>query len=111
MQVGSDVLNDPNAQVIRATESFVYPQFDGAKKVHDIMLVKLSRPATLSATVRTLAVSSKCVSHGTTCMVSGWGSTTGRPFGEKTPGAQKPWPLRSLPSEKEASRPQPCPKS
>ncbi|XP_006763927.1 PREDICTED: kallikrein-7 [Myotis davidii] len=80
VQMGSDVLNDPNAQVIRATESFVYPQFDGAKKVHDIMLVKLSRPATLSSTVRTLAISSKCTSPGTTCLVSGWGSTTGSPF-------------------------------
>ncbi|XP_059521874.1 kallikrein-7-like [Myotis daubentonii] len=80
VQMGSDVLNDPNAQVIRATESFVYPQFDGTKKVHDIMLVKLSRPATLSSSVRTLAISPKCTSPGTTCLVSGWGSTTGSPF-------------------------------
>ncbi|XP_036286287.1 kallikrein-7 [Pipistrellus kuhlii] len=80
VQVGSHVLNDPKAQVIRATESFVHPQYNDAKKLNDIMLVKLSRPATLSPTVRTMAISSECVRPGTTCEVSGWGSITGPPF-------------------------------
>ncbi|XP_054567118.1 kallikrein-7-like [Eptesicus fuscus] len=76
VQMGSDLLVDPNAQKIRATETFVHPQFDTARQVHDIMLVKLSSPATLSSTVRTVNVPSSCKPPGTSCTVSGWGSTT-----------------------------------
>ncbi|XP_014405944.1 PREDICTED: kallikrein-7 [Myotis brandtii] len=76
VQVGSDILVDGNAQRIRATESFVHPQFDAARQVHDIMLVKLSSPAKLSSTVRTVGVPSSCKQPGTSCTVSGWGSTT-----------------------------------
>ncbi|XP_036151851.1 kallikrein-7-like [Myotis myotis] len=77
VQMGSDLLVDGNAQRIRATQSFVHPRYiDAARQVHDIMLVKLRSPATLSPTVRTAGVPSRCKQPGTSCTVSGWGSTT-----------------------------------
>ncbi|XP_045434845.1 kallikrein-7-like [Pipistrellus kuhlii] len=76
MQMGSDLLVDPNAQRIRATQTFVQPQFDAVRQVHDIMLVKLSSPATLSSTLRTINVPSRCKPAGNSYTASGWGSST-----------------------------------
>ncbi|XP_066127522.1 kallikrein-7-like isoform X1 [Saccopteryx bilineata] len=76
VHMGSDLLNGPNAQKIRATESFVYPYFSWEFQSNDIMLVKLSRPAKLSSTVRKVNIPSQCVRPGTTCTVSGWGTIT-----------------------------------
>ncbi|XP_055759016.1 trypsin-2-like [Salvelinus fontinalis] len=42
---------------------------------HDIMLIKLSEPATLNTYVQPVALPSSCVPAGTMCTVSGWGNT------------------------------------
>ncbi|KAK5891910.1 hypothetical protein CesoFtcFv8_012339 [Champsocephalus esox] len=42
---------------------------------NDIMLIKLSKPATLNQYVQAVALPSSCASAGTMCTVSGWGST------------------------------------
>ncbi|XP_015419159.1 PREDICTED: kallikrein-7 [Myotis davidii] len=77
VQMGSDLLVDVRAQRIRATESFIHPWYINDTYYHDIMLVKLSSPATLSPTVRTIDLPSSCKGRGTSCTVSGWGFTTG----------------------------------
>ncbi|XP_070259080.1 kallikrein-7-like, partial [Myotis yumanensis] len=76
MQMGSDLLVDERAQRIRATQSFVHPWYNNNTYYHDIMLVKLSSPATLSPTVNTIDLPSSCKGPGTSCTVSGWGVTT-----------------------------------
>ncbi|XP_070258035.1 kallikrein-7-like isoform X1 [Myotis yumanensis] len=76
VQMGTNLLVDRNAQKIRATQFFTHPQYDVTTNVHNIMLVKLSSPANLSSTVRIMKVPSSCKQPGTTCTVSGWGSTT-----------------------------------
>ncbi|EPQ16038.1 Kallikrein-7, partial [Myotis brandtii] len=76
VQMGTNLLVDRKAQKIRATEFFTHPQYDVTTNVHNIMLVKLSSPANLSSTVRIIKVPSSCKQPGTTCTVSGWGSTT-----------------------------------
>ncbi|XP_059555593.1 kallikrein-7-like [Myotis daubentonii] len=76
VQIGTNLLVDRNAQKIRATEFFTHPRYDVTTNVHNIMLLKLSSPAKLSPTVRIMKVPSSCKQPGTTCTVSGWGSTT-----------------------------------
>uniref|UniRef100_A0A8D2IRV2 Peptidase S1 domain-containing protein n=1 Tax=Varanus komodoensis TaxID=61221 RepID=A0A8D2IRV2_VARKO len=39
------------------------------------MLVQLDPPAILGDTVKTIPIAKECASHGTKCMVSGWGTT------------------------------------
>ncbi|KAL1769094.1 kallikrein-11, partial [Sigmodon hispidus] len=63
-----------------ATESFPHPGFNNSlpNKDHrnDIMLVKMSSPAILTRAVQPLSLSSHCVTAGTSCLISGWGTTS-----------------------------------
>ncbi|XP_036881890.1 kallikrein-11 isoform X2 [Manis javanica] len=63
-----------------ATESFPHPGFNNSlpNKDHrnDIMLVKMSVSAVVTRAVRPLALSSRCVTPGTRCLISGWGTTS-----------------------------------
>ncbi|EDM07538.1 kallikrein 11 (predicted), isoform CRA_b [Rattus norvegicus] len=63
-----------------ATESFPHPGFNNSlpNKDHrnDIMLVKMSSPAFITRAVRPLTLSSLCVTAGTSCLISGWGTTS-----------------------------------
>ncbi|XP_036151847.1 kallikrein-7-like [Myotis myotis] len=77
VQMGSDLLVDGNAQRIRATQSFIHHRYINHTDNHDIMLVKLRSPATLSPTVSTIDLPSSCKDPGTSCTVSGWGVSPG----------------------------------
>uniref|UniRef100_A0A3P8TKN9 trypsin n=1 Tax=Amphiprion percula TaxID=161767 RepID=A0A3P8TKN9_AMPPE len=44
---------------------------------NDIMLVKLSKPATLNNYVRTVSLPTSCAVAGTKCLISGWGRKGG----------------------------------
>ncbi|XP_050624305.1 kallikrein-11 [Macaca thibetana thibetana] len=67
-------------QTRTATESFPHPGFNNSlpNKDHrnDIMLVKMASPAFITWAVRPLTLSSRCVTAGTSCLISGWGSTS-----------------------------------
>ncbi|XP_008542705.1 kallikrein-7 [Equus przewalskii] len=76
VHMGSERLGDRSAQKIRATRSFRHPSYSTQTHVNDIMLVKLSSRARLSATVKKVNLPSSCAPPGTTCTVSGWGTTT-----------------------------------
>ncbi|XP_066228669.1 kallikrein-7-like [Saccopteryx leptura] len=76
VQMGSDLLFDENVQRIRATESFIHPRYNNVTDLHDIMLVKLSYPATLSSTVEIVLLPEVCQEIDTDCTVSGWGLTS-----------------------------------
>ncbi|XP_045712286.1 kallikrein-11 isoform X1 [Phyllostomus hastatus] len=71
---------DRYTQIRVATESFPHPDFNDSvpNKDHrnDIMLVKMAAPAFITWAVRPLTLSSHCVSPGTSCLISGWGSTS-----------------------------------
>uniref|UniRef100_L7N165 Peptidase S1 domain-containing protein n=1 Tax=Myotis lucifugus TaxID=59463 RepID=L7N165_MYOLU len=81
VQMGSDLPVDARAQRIMALQSFIHHRYNNRTDDHDIMLVRLCRPATLSPTVNTIDLPSSCKDPGTSCTVSGWGVTT--PNGEK----------------------------
>ncbi|KAK2499590.1 hypothetical protein MC885_012444 [Smutsia gigantea] len=76
VHMGSDSLSDGTGQNIRATKSFRHPGYSPKTHVNDIMLVKLSRPARLSSSVKKVNLPARCEPPGTTCTVSGWGTTT-----------------------------------
>ncbi|XP_006897350.1 PREDICTED: kallikrein-11 isoform X3 [Elephantulus edwardii] len=67
-------------QTRTATESFPHPEYNNSlpNKDHrnDIMLVKMGRPALITRAVRPLTLSSHCVTAGTRCLISGWGTTS-----------------------------------
>ncbi|XP_046538268.1 kallikrein-11 isoform X3 [Equus asinus] len=71
---------DGSEQTRTATESFPHPEFNYSlpNKDHrnDIMLVKMASPATITWAVRPLILSSRCVTPGTQCLISGWGTTS-----------------------------------
>ncbi|XP_034495064.1 kallikrein-11 isoform X2 [Ailuropoda melanoleuca] len=67
-------------QTRTATESFPHPDFNNSlpNKDHrnDIMLVKMATAAFITRAVRPLTLSSRCVTPGTRCLISGWGTTS-----------------------------------
>lgn len=89
VHMGSDRLGDKTAQRIPATRSFRHPGYSTQTHVNDLMLVKLDRRAKLSSSVRKVNLPSRCEPPGTTCTVSGWGTTTS-PVGEAVSGTQGP---------------------
>lgn len=61
-------------QHIMSAKFIRHPDYNSRTQDSDIMLIKLSRPATLNSYVRPAALPSKCASDGTMCQISGWGS-------------------------------------
>nr|XP_030705858.1 kallikrein-7-like [Globicephala melas] len=74
VHMGSEDLS--RGQKIRATMSFRHPDYSTQSQANDLMLVKLRTPAKLSSTVKKVNLPSRCEPPGTTCTVSGWGTTT-----------------------------------
>ncbi|XP_038615396.1 cationic trypsin-3-like isoform X2 [Tachyglossus aculeatus] len=75
-------LGEHNIDVIEGTEQFIdsskvirHPNYDSWILDNDIMLIKLSTPATLNNRVASVSLPSSCVTAGTTCLISGWGNT------------------------------------
>ncbi|XP_041032652.1 trypsin-like isoform X2 [Carcharodon carcharias] len=62
-------------QFIRAARVIRHPGFNYRTLDNDIMLIKLSKPATLNSNVGTIALPRSCASTGDYCLVAGWGDT------------------------------------
>ncbi|KAM5132225.1 uncharacterized protein ACMZJ9_019033 [Mantella aurantiaca] len=76
-------LGDHNIHGYEGTEEFTYadkicahPDFNQATYDNDIMLLKLPQPVTLNAYVQTIPIGCSDLPDGTSCLVSGWGTTT-----------------------------------
>ncbi|XP_006020637.2 trypsin-3-like [Alligator sinensis] len=63
-------------QRVIAIQSFPYTNYSARSREGDIMLLKLVPPAVLTRYVQPLPVAPTCAPPDTTCLVSGWGSTT-----------------------------------
>ncbi|KAG3256603.1 kallikrein-7 [Ictidomys tridecemlineatus] len=76
VHLGSDRLGDKSAQKIKASKSFRHPGYSTKTHANDLMLVRLNSRARLSSKVKKIDLPSRCEPPGTTCTVSGWGTTT-----------------------------------
>ncbi|XP_026041129.1 trypsin-3-like isoform X2 [Astatotilapia calliptera] len=76
---------DGTEQHIMSAEFIRHPDYDSRTQDSDIMLIKLSRPATLSSYVRPAVLPSRCASEGTVCQVSGWGNLRPSDEGSRYP--------------------------
>ncbi|KAL6109035.1 uncharacterized protein ACO6RY_12252 [Pungitius sinensis] len=78
-------------QHIMSAKFIRHPDYDSRTQDSDIMLIRLSRPATLNSYVSPATLPSTCASDGTLCQISGWGSL--RPSDE---GSRYPHKLQCL---------------
>ncbi|EHB11811.1 Kallikrein-7, partial [Heterocephalus glaber] len=100
VQVGSNELGDRRAQRIKATKSFRHPRYSTQTHENDIMLVWLNKPARMSSTVKAANLPTRCEPAGTSCSVSGWGTTTS-PQGDTTSATRAllPFPPVTFPAQ------------
>nr|XP_033958128.1 polyserase-2-like [Pseudochaenichthys georgianus] len=68
-------VKEGNEQFISSSRVIRHPNYNSYNIDNDIMLIKLSTPATLNQYVQAVALPSSCAPAGTMCTVSGWGST------------------------------------
>ncbi|KAF7474554.1 Hypothetical predicted protein [Marmota monax] len=63
-------------QVLRVTRQVPHPGYRSRTHENDLMLLRLEKPARLGRAVRPIPVAQSCASPGTSCRVSGWGTTS-----------------------------------
>ncbi|XP_061423593.1 trypsin-like [Lethenteron reissneri] len=68
-------VSEGNEQWIQASKAIRHPRYRSASTDNDIMLIKLSTPATLNQYAQAIPLPSSCVDTGVTCTISGWGET------------------------------------
>ncbi|XP_012694817.2 trypsin-2-like [Clupea harengus] len=68
-------IREGNEQFISSSRVIRHPSYDSWNIDNDIMLIKLSKPATLNQYVQAVALPTSCAAAGTMCLVSGWGNT------------------------------------
>ncbi|EPQ13203.1 Cationic trypsin-3 [Myotis brandtii] len=75
-------LGEHNIEVVEGNEQFInaakiirHPKYNARTIDNDIMLIKLSSPATISSRVATISLPGTCADVGTQCLISGWGNT------------------------------------
>ncbi|XP_006868192.1 PREDICTED: kallikrein-14 [Chrysochloris asiatica] len=63
-------------QVLRVARQVVHPRYNSRTHDNDLMLLRLEKPARLGRAVKPIQVAQSCANPGTSCRVSGWGTTT-----------------------------------
>ncbi|CAB1333999.1 unnamed protein product, partial [Coregonus sp. 'balchen'] len=62
-------------QFISSSRVIPHPNYSSYNINNDIMLIKLSKPATLNTYVQPVALPTSCAPAGTMCVISGWENT------------------------------------
>ncbi|XP_041961808.1 uncharacterized protein LOC121720041 [Alosa sapidissima] len=70
-------------QFISSSRVIRHPNYSSYNIDNDIMLIKLSTPATLNQYVQPVALPTSCAAAGTMCTVSGWGNTMSSVSGDR----------------------------
>ncbi|XP_029306857.1 trypsin-1-like isoform X1 [Cottoperca gobio] len=68
-------VTEGSEQFISSSHIITHPFFNRYTLENDVMLIKLSEPATLSQYLQPVALPTSCAAAGTMCTVSGWGNT------------------------------------
>ncbi|OCT71201.1 hypothetical protein XELAEV_18034179mg [Xenopus laevis] len=68
-------LSEGTEQFISSSKVIRHSGYNSWTLDNDIMLIKLSSPASLNAAVNTVPLPSGCSAAGTSCLISGWGNT------------------------------------
>ena len=68
-------------QLFKGIKSIPHPGYSHPGHSNDLMLIKLNKRIRETPYVRPINIASRCPSAGTSCLVSGWG-TTSSPQGE-----------------------------
>ncbi|KFP27443.1 Trypsin I-P38, partial [Colius striatus] len=68
-------LTESTQQLISSSKVIRHSGYSSSTLDNDIMLIKLSKAATLNKAVQTVPLPTSCVAAGTTCLISGWGNT------------------------------------
>nr|P19799.1 RecName: Full=Trypsin; Flags: Precursor [Xenopus laevis]CAA37538.1 unnamed protein product [Xenopus laevis] len=68
-------LSEGTEQFISSSKVIRHSGYNSYTLDNDIMLIKLSSPASLNAAVNTVPLPSGCSAAGTSCLISGWGNT------------------------------------
>ncbi|XP_006868436.1 PREDICTED: kallikrein-5 [Chrysochloris asiatica] len=63
-------------QQLQGIKSIPHPGYSHPGHSNDLMLIKMNRKVHESETIKPINISSHCPSAGTTCTVSGWGTTS-----------------------------------
>ncbi|XP_059521878.1 kallikrein-5-like [Myotis daubentonii] len=63
-------------QLLRGVKSIPHPGFSHPGHTNDLMLVKLNRKVMETQNIKPINISSHCPAVGTSCLVSGWGTTS-----------------------------------
>ncbi|KAK2844392.1 hypothetical protein Q5P01_011051 [Channa striata] len=72
-------------QHIMSAKFIIHPDYNPRTQDSDIMLIKLSQPATLNSFVCPAPLPSTCASDGTICQISGWGNLRPSDEGSRYP--------------------------
>ncbi|NXF98637.1 KLK14 protein, partial [Eubucco bourcierii] len=72
---GTATLGAGTGQVRRVRRLKVHPRYDPRRNDNDFMLLRLDRPLPLGAGIKVIRLASSCPTPGTSCRVSGWGTT------------------------------------
>ncbi|XP_043445687.1 cationic trypsin [Prionailurus bengalensis] len=83
-------LGEHNIAVSEGSEQFInsakvirHPRYNAKTIDNDIMLIKLSSPATLNSRVSAISLPRSCAPSGSQCLISGWGNV--QSLGENYP--------------------------
>ncbi|XP_037675277.1 kallikrein-15 [Choloepus didactylus] len=78
--------HDGPEQLLPISRIIPHPAYEARSHLHDVMLLRLARPAHQTRQVRPVRLPTRCPYPGEACLVSGWGlvsdnrpETTGRP--------------------------------
>ncbi|XP_006897345.1 PREDICTED: kallikrein-5 [Elephantulus edwardii] len=63
-------------QKLRGVKSITHPGYSHPGHSNDLMLIKMNRKIQDNQNIKPINISSRCPSAGTTCLVSGWGTTS-----------------------------------
>ncbi|KAK2091569.1 Kallikrein-14, partial [Saguinus oedipus] len=63
-------------QELRVVRQVTHPNYNSRTHDNDLMLLQLQQPARIRRAIRPIEVAQACASPGTSCRVSGWGTTS-----------------------------------